>query len=49
MEHNLVVDGYRAGDADRRLALFLYYRDLREEFILVEEQLSNRLKPLRSR
>jgi hypothetical protein len=45
MEQKLVVDEYRASDADRRLALFLHYRELREEFTLIEERILNGLRP----
>jgi len=47
MEHEQVVDEYQNSDADKRLVLFLYYRDLREEFVLTEERISNGLKPPR--
>ncbi len=32
-----VLDEYRQGDADRRMSLFLYYRDLRDAFICIEQ------------
>jgi len=47
MERELVVDDYRSSDADKRLALFLHYRDLRGEFVLIEERISNGLQPPR--
>jgi len=47
MAHELVVDEYRDGDVDKRLVLFLFYRDLREEFSLIEEHISNGLRPQR--
>jgi hypothetical protein len=47
MERELVVDEYRSSDADKRLALFLHYRDLRGEFALIEERISNGLQPPR--
>jgi len=47
MEHEPVVDEYRSSDVDKRLVLFLYYHDLREEFVLMEERISNGIKPLR--
>lgn len=45
MEHELIVEIYRAGNADKRLALFFYYRELREEFALLEERILDGLKP----
>ena len=47
MEHELVVDEYQAGDVDKRLALFLYYRYLRDEFVLMEERITNGEEPPR--
>ena len=41
MEHEPVVDEYRVSDVDKRLSMFLYYRELREEFAHIEERISN--------
>ncbi len=32
-----VLNEYRQGDLDKRLCLFLYYRELREEFSRIKE------------
>ena len=37
MKIDQVLDEYRQGDADRRLSLFLYHRELRDEFSCIEE------------
>jgi len=37
MESDQVLDEYRNGDADKRMSLFLYYRDLRDEFNRIEQ------------
>lgn len=36
MKIDQVLEEYRQGDADKRMSLFLYYRDLREEFTRIE-------------
>jgi len=37
MKIDQVLEEYRQGDADRRMSLFLYYRDLRDAFICIEQ------------
>jgi hypothetical protein len=36
MKHGQVLDEYQKGDSDKRLSLFLYYRELRDEFSCIE-------------
>jgi hypothetical protein len=36
MEINMVLDAYRAGDENKRMSLFLEYRDLRDLFEQIE-------------
>jgi hypothetical protein len=38
MEIEQVLDDYRNGDEDKRLCLFLTYRDLREELSLIDQE-----------
>lgn len=38
MNREKVLEIYRKGDADKRLSLFLGYRELREEFSLIEQE-----------
>ncbi len=38
MDINQVLDAYRSGDEDKRLSLFLGYRELREEFSRIEQE-----------
>jgi hypothetical protein len=33
-----VLDAYRNGDEDKRISLFLTYRDLRDEFSRIEQE-----------
>ena len=37
MKIDQVLDEYRQGDPDKRLSLFLYHRELRDEFSCIEE------------
>lgn len=37
MNISSVLDDYRNGDFDQRLTLFLNYRDIRQEFIEIDE------------
>jgi hypothetical protein len=37
MKIDQVLDEYRQGDPDKRLSLFLYHRDLRDEFSCIEQ------------
>jgi hypothetical protein len=37
MQIDQVLEEYRQGDADKRLSLFLYYRELRDEFACIEQ------------
>jgi hypothetical protein len=39
MEIEEVLHDYRSGDEDKRLNLFLFYRDLRDEFSRIEQEL----------
>ncbi len=39
MDIDRILDDYRTGDEDRRISLFLAHRDLREEFIRIEQDL----------
>jgi hypothetical protein len=36
MNKKQVLQDYRNGDAEKRLSLFLYYRDLRNEFSCID-------------
>jgi len=36
MHREQVLQDYRDGDAEKRLSLFLYYRDLRKEFSCID-------------
>ena len=38
MDRDRILDEYRNGDQDKRMSLFLYYRELREEFNDVEQE-----------
>lgn len=38
MELDCALDEYRNGDADKRLALFLTYRDFRDEFGRIDRE-----------
>lgn len=38
MEIDTVLDSYRAGDENKRLSLFLGYRELRGEFEKIEQE-----------
>jgi hypothetical protein len=42
-----VLDEYRKGDADKRIGLFLYYRELRDAFERVEQNDPLELFPVR--
>ena len=37
MNTDQVLDEYRKGNADKRMSLFLYHRELRDEFACIEE------------
>ncbi len=37
METDQVLDEYRKGDADKRMSLFLYHRELRDAFDRIEQ------------
>jgi hypothetical protein len=37
MKIDRILDEYQNGDADERLALFLYHRELREEFDRIDQ------------
>jgi hypothetical protein len=37
MQLERILDEYRTGSADKRLSLFLCYRELREEFACIEQ------------
>ncbi len=37
MKTDQVLEEYRQGDADKRMSLFLYQRDLRDAFICIEQ------------
>ena len=37
MKIDQVLEEYRQGDPDKRLSLFLYYRDLRDEFSCIDQ------------
>jgi len=39
MEKEQVLQDYRTGDAEKRLSLFLYHRDLRSEFSCIDGEL----------
>lgn len=39
MNRERVLDAYRKGDEDKRISLFLAYRDLRAEFTCIEQAL----------
>ncbi len=34
---NAILDEYRNGDFEERLTLFLHYRDIRNEFLIIDE------------
>jgi hypothetical protein len=36
MKNDQVLEEYQKGDSDKRLSLFLYYRELRDEFSRIE-------------
>ncbi len=36
MDIEKVLNDYRSGDEDKRLSLFLFYRDLRDEFSSID-------------
>ncbi len=38
MDVNRILDAYREGDEDKRLSLFLGYRELRDEFSRIEQE-----------
>lgn len=38
MEIDMVLNAYRVGDENKRLSLFLGYRDLRDQFEQIEEE-----------
>ncbi len=38
MDIDRILRDYRNGDEDRRLSLFLSYRDLRDEFSRIEQE-----------
>lgn len=38
MEIDKVLDSYRAGDENKRLSLFLGYRELRDQFEKIEQE-----------
>ena len=38
MNKEQVLQDYRDGDAEKRLSLFLYYRDLRNEFNCIDAE-----------
>ena len=38
MEIDMVLDAYRAGDENKRMSLFLEYRDLRDLFEQIEQE-----------
>ncbi len=38
MDTEQVLDAYRNGDEDKRLSLFLGYRDLRNEFTRIDQE-----------
>ncbi len=38
MDIEKVLDAYRAGDANKRLSLFMGYRDLRDQFEQIEQE-----------
>ena len=40
MDSERVLVAYRNGDEDERLSLFLAYRDLRDEFSRIEQELA---------
>lgn len=37
MEIERILDDYRNGDEDKRLSLFLTYRELRDEFAVIDQ------------
>lgn len=37
MDIEQILDAYRSGDTDKRLSLFLGYRELRDEFNRIEQ------------
>lgn len=37
MKIDSILDAYRLGDADKRLSLFLFHRELRDEFSRIEQ------------
>ncbi|HWR73513.1 MAG TPA: hypothetical protein VN604_10105 [Nitrospirota bacterium] len=37
MQIERILDDYRAGSADKRMSLFLHYRELRDEFASIEQ------------
>lgn len=39
MDIEQVLDAYRNGDEDKRLSLFLGYRELRDEFSRIEQDI----------
>jgi hypothetical protein len=50
MKHEQLVDQYRVSDINKRLVMFLYYRDLRPKFTPIEnEGAVDDAKPLQSR
>jgi len=44
-----IVEEYRSADEDKRLSLFLTYRDLRDEFMDIEMTLNPRPEPRTSK
>ncbi len=38
MDINRILEAYRHGDEDKRLSLFLGYRELRDEFSRIEQE-----------
>lgn len=39
MEIEKILDDYRNGDEDKRLSLFLAYRDLRDDFTRIDQDM----------
>lgn len=37
MKVDQVIDEYRKGNADKQMSMFLYYRELRDEFACIEQ------------
>ncbi len=47
MDIERVLNDYRNGNEDKRLSLFLYYRELRDEFSRIDRETAADKSPIR--